>query len=166
MNKYLKHLMVFSLLVLLASLPSVVLAQDATPTSPVTDDQVNAVAHDLYCPVCENIPLDVCPTQACAQWRALIREKLELGWSTSQINDFFAEQYGEKVLSVPSARGFNWALYILPPVIIISLISIGVLVAFLLVRRFKRKPGSIPQAPTSVTTEVLDEIEIDLQKER
>jgi len=166
MNKYLKHLMVFSLLVLLVSLPGVVLAQDATPTSPVTDDQVNAVAHDLYCPVCENIPLDVCPTQACAQWRALIREKLELGWSTSQINDFFAEQYGEKVLSVPSARGFNWALYILPPVIIISLISIGVLVAFLLVRRFKRKPGSIPQAPTSVTTEVLDEIEIDLQKER
>lgn len=166
MNKYLKHLLVFSLLVLLVSLPSVVLAQDATPTSPVSDDQVNAVAHDLYCPVCENIPLDVCPTQACAQWRALIREKLELGWSTSQINDFFAEQYGEKVLSVPSARGFNWALYILPPVIIISLISIGILFAYLLVRRFKRKPGSIPQAPTSVTTEVLDEIEKDLQKER
>ncbi|HPS41966.1 MAG TPA: cytochrome c-type biogenesis protein CcmH [Anaerolineaceae bacterium] len=166
MNKHSKLIGILFGLVLIACLPSVVLAQDATPISPVTDDLVNAVAHDLYCPVCENIPLDVCPTQACAQWRALIREKLELGWSTSQINDFFAEQYGEKVLSVPSARGFNWALYILPPVIIISLISIGVLVAYLLVRRFKQKPGSIPQAPTSVTTEVLDEIEQDLQKER
>ena len=38
------------------------LAQDA----PVTDDEVNEVARDLYCPVCENTPLDVCPTQACA----------------------------------------------------------------------------------------------------
>ena len=40
-------------------------AQEATPI-PVTDDQVNAIAHDLYCPVCENTPLDVCGTQACA----------------------------------------------------------------------------------------------------
>src|SRR5260221_3230838 len=44
-------------------------AQDATPPGPVTDNDVNRVARQLYCPVCENIPLDVCPTQACAQWR-------------------------------------------------------------------------------------------------
>ena len=49
-----------------------VYAQDDSPT----DDEVNAVASQLYCPVCENIPLDVCPTQACEQWRATIREKL------------------------------------------------------------------------------------------
>jgi cytochrome c-type biogenesis protein CcmH/NrfF len=53
-------------------------AQDTEPTGP-TDDEVNAIAKQLYCPVCENIPLDVCPTQACAQWRDLIREKLARG---------------------------------------------------------------------------------------
>ena len=81
----------------------VVLAQDPTPVT-VTDDQVNAVAKQLYCPVCENIPLDVCPTQACAQWRDLIREKLAAGWSEKQIKDYFVAQYGERVLAAPPAR--------------------------------------------------------------
>ena len=34
----------------------------------VTDDQVNEIAREVYCPVCENTPLDVCDTQACADW--------------------------------------------------------------------------------------------------
>ena len=49
-------------------------AQEPTPSA----NEVNAVAKQLYCPVCENVPLDVCPTQACAQWRATIREKLSV----------------------------------------------------------------------------------------
>lgn len=82
----------------------------------ITDDDVNAVAKGLYCPVCENIPLDVCPTQACKQWRATIREKLTLGWSTSEIEQYFVDQYGDRVLATPPARGLNWLVYILPPV--------------------------------------------------
>jgi cytochrome c-type biogenesis protein CcmH len=93
------------------------LAQD---TQPVTDDQINEVARQLYCPVCENISLDVCPTQACAQWRDLIREKLEAGWTTAQIKDYFATQYGDRVLPEPPKKGLNWLVYILPPVMIIG----------------------------------------------
>lgn len=86
-------------------------AQNPTPS----DDEVNAIAKQLYCPVCENIPLDVCPTQACAQWRDLIREKLAAGWSEQQIKDYFAAQYGDRVLAQPPRRGLNWMVYILPP---------------------------------------------------
>lgn len=93
------------------------IAQEKTP---VTDDQINEVARQLYCPVCENIPLDVCPTQACAQWRALIKEKLEAGWSMDQIKDYFAVQYGDRVLGEPPRKGFNWLVYILPPVMILA----------------------------------------------
>lgn len=82
----------------------------------VSDNEVNSVAKQLYCPVCENIPLDVCPTQACFQWRELIRQKIGLGWSTDQIKQYFAVQYGDRVLSVPPTRGLNWLVYILPPV--------------------------------------------------
>ncbi len=82
----------------------------------ITDDDVNAVAKGLYCPVCENIPLDVCPTQACKQWRATIREKLTLGWSTREIEQYFVDQYGDRVLATPPAHGLNWLVYILPPV--------------------------------------------------
>ena len=34
-------------------------AQDGFPT----DDDVNKIAKQLYCPVCESTPLDVCPTE-------------------------------------------------------------------------------------------------------
>jgi len=94
-----------------------VFAQD---TVPVTEDEVNEVARGLYCPVCENIPLDVCPTQACSQWRDLIREKLEAGWTKEQIKEYFATQYGDRVLPEPPKRGINWLVYILPPAMILG----------------------------------------------
>lgn len=94
------------------------LAQESQPSTP-SDDQVNAVAKQLYCPVCENVPLDVCPTTACAQWRALIREKLAAGWSENQIKEYFVQQYGDRVLATPPAHGINWLVYIVPPVAIV-----------------------------------------------
>ena len=50
-------------------------AQDGFPT----DDDVNKIAKQLYCPVCESTPLDVCPTEACRQWREVIRTMLADG---------------------------------------------------------------------------------------
>lgn len=88
------------------------LAQAPTPS----DDEVNAIAKEMYCPVCENIPLDVCPTTACHEWRELIRLKLSEGWSAQQIKDYFAAQYGDRVLAEPPRRGLNWLVYILPGV--------------------------------------------------
>lgn len=112
-------LTILAILVLTLLTEGVVLAQEPTPSTP-TDDQVNAIAKQLYCPVCENIPLDVCPTQACAQWRALIREKLAQGWTEDQIKTYFVEQYGDRVLATPPARGLNWLVYIMPPLVILA----------------------------------------------
>jgi len=92
-------------------------AQTPNPSTP-TDDQVNAIAKQLYCPVCENIPLDVCGTQACEQWRELIRLKITEGWNEKQIKDYFVAQYGDRVLATPPASGLNWLVYIVPPLII------------------------------------------------
>ena len=106
-------------LVLTIAVASSGAAQESEPNTP-SDDEVNAVAKQLYCPVCENVPLDVCPTQACAQWRDLIREKLSQGWSEAQIKTYFVEQYGDRVLATPPARGLNWLVYIIPPVAILA----------------------------------------------
>jgi cytochrome c-type biogenesis protein CcmH len=97
------------ILILLLVLPAS--AQEATPS----DDEVNAIAKQIYCPVCENTPLDVCPTKACAQWREIIRLKLADGWSAEEIKQYFVEQYGDQVLAAPPARGLNWLIYIFPP---------------------------------------------------
>jgi len=112
-------------------------AQGNQPNQP-SDDAVNAIAKQLFCPVCENIPLDVCGTQACAQWRELIREKLGQGWSEAQIKQYFVDQYGDRVLATPPARGLNWLVYLVPPVAILA----G---AYILFRAFSMWRAQAPQ---------------------
>ena len=113
----------FSIIVLVALISlsplAVVSAQETDPNYP-TEDEVNAIARQLYCPVCENVPLDVCGTQACAQWRELIREKLVEGWTEDEIKEYFSNQYGDRVLSEPPARGLNWLVYVIPPLVFIA----------------------------------------------
>lgn len=106
-------------------------AQQSTPS----DNDVNAIAKEMFCPVCENIPLDVCPTQACAQWRELIRLKLSQGWSEDDIRSYFAEQYGDRVLAAPPLQGFNWVFYVLLGVFAIF----AVVVYIRVVRNLKAK---------------------------
>jgi cytochrome c-type biogenesis protein CcmH len=119
------------------------LAQDPNPGVP-NDDQVNAIAKQLYCPVCENIPLDVCGTQACAQWRELIREKLGQGWSEAQIKQYFVAQYGDRVLATPPARGLNWLVYLVPPIAIAA----GVFILYRALKALAWKQPT-PQAPVT-----------------
>jgi cytochrome c-type biogenesis protein CcmH len=140
---------------------NVVLAQEPTPSSP-TDDQVNAVAKQLYCPVCENVPLDVCGTQACAQWRALIREKLDQGWSEEEIKFYFMDQYGDRVLAEPPRRGLNWLVYIVPPLVFIA----GVFVLFRGLRAWRQfQPESEIQSPGAAEPEETDEYIARLEEE-
>jgi cytochrome c-type biogenesis protein CcmH len=151
-------------LVLAILLRGIVFAQDPTPS----DDQVNAVAKQLYCPVCENTPLDVCPTEACRQWRDLIRQQLSEGRSEDQIKQYFVENYGARVLAEPPRQGLNWLVYLLPPVIILA----G---AVFLVRSLREwtKPRAAPADPggaggeTSASKdEYVERLEEELKKRR
>lgn len=108
-----------------------VLAQDTTP---VTDDEVNAIAKQLFCPVCESTPLDVCPTEACRDWREQIRTMLSEGKSEDEILQYFTDQYGDKVRSTPPATGLNWLVYLLPPAVIL----IGAIVLFRSLKEWTR----------------------------
>jgi cytochrome c-type biogenesis protein CcmH len=128
-------------LVLVLAVAGTVAAQEPEPS----DDEVNAIAKQLYCPVCENIPLDVCPTQACEQWRGTIRDKLALGWNETQIKQYFADQYGDRVLATPPAKGLNWIIYVLPPAAIL-------LGAVFLVRAF-RSWTRVEEVETKVSME-------------
>jgi cytochrome c-type biogenesis protein CcmH len=114
----------------------VVQAQDQPPVNP-SDDQVNAIAKGLYCPVCENTPLDVCPTQACAQWRELIRERLVAGWTEVEIKNYFVAQYGDRVLAQPPASGLNWLVYIIPPLAMIG----GIYILYRALRAWRQTPA-------------------------
>jgi cytochrome c-type biogenesis protein CcmH len=121
----------------------VVSAQAPTPSA----DDVNRIARQLFCPVCENTPLDVCPTQACAQWRELIRQKLAEGWTDEQIRQYFVDQYGARVLSEPPRTGLNWLVYLVPPVLFV----VGI---YILVRALRSMRAiSVAEAPETVSGE-------------
>lgn len=83
-----------------------VFAQAPTPT----DNDVNAIAKQLFCPVCESTPLDVCPTEACRQWRELIREMLADGKSEAEIKQYFVEHFGARVLNEPPNKLASYAI--------------------------------------------------------
>jgi cytochrome c-type biogenesis protein CcmH len=92
-------------LVLTGLIAGVAFAQD-TPT----DDEVNKIAKQLFCPVCESTPLDVCPTEACRQWRELIREMLADGKSEAEIKQYFVEHFGARVLNEPPNKLASYAV--------------------------------------------------------
>lgn len=116
------------------------------PGTDVTDDEVNAIASDLYCPICENVPLDVCPTQACADWRAEIRDLLNAGRTEADVQDYFVERYGVRVLGEPPRTGFTGLVWVLP---IVGL-AIGVLFlgrTMFQMRRATTSPAASQPAP-------------------
>jgi cytochrome c-type biogenesis protein CcmH len=151
-------LLAFGLFAILALLIPAQLAFAQKPTP--SDDEVNRIAHQLYCPVCENTPLDVCPTEACRQWRDLIRQQLSEGWSEARIKQYFVDQYGARVLAEPPRTGLNWLVYILPPLIILA----G---AFLLVRAMRSwsKPPASEQPEETVNEVPKDEYVARLEEE-
>jgi cytochrome c-type biogenesis protein CcmH len=161
-----KTLLVTLLLVGLASIAAQsVWAQGTGPGGAVTDDDVNRIAKQLFCPVCENVPLDVCPTQACKQWRATIREKLEAGWSEQQIKDYFAQQYGERVLAQPSTRGLNLFIWLIPPIAIAG----GALVWWRFIRGMTQRrpaPATADSPPPVADDKYAALLEKELEKRR
>jgi cytochrome c-type biogenesis protein CcmH len=88
-------------------------AQQRSP-SEISDDEVNAIARKIYCPVCEGIPLDTCPTLACIDWREEIRLQLAKGRTEAEIMDHFIRQYGDAVAAEPPRRGLNWLVWLAP----------------------------------------------------
>jgi cytochrome c-type biogenesis protein CcmH len=138
---------------------AVVYAQAADPA----DDEVNAIAKQLYCPVCPNTPLDVCETQACKDWRAQIRDQLAAGWSEERIIDYFVTQYGERVLAEPGRKGFTSLVWVLPVIAVL----LGLAVVWQVLRSWRSRQDL--QVETSISTpqvspEILKRIEQELQE--
>lgn len=107
---------------LLAALPA--LAQQRQ--TPVTADEVNAIAKKMFCPVCENIPLDTCGTAACDDWRNEIRIYLEQGMSEQEIINDFVMRFGDRVVGTP-LDPFLRALSVVTPWVLIGLAALVVL---------------------------------------
>ncbi len=155
-----------ALVISLVLLARVADAQDSgtpVPQRQVTSDDVNRIARQMYCPVCENEPLDACRTAACQQWRAQIAQMLSEGQTEDQIKQYFVDRYGLRVLAQPPAEGNSLLLWVLP---IVGLVA-GAVYVFLLMRRMRARAAAAPSTPiTPAKTsgdEYVDRVEQDLK---
>lgn len=148
--------LILFVILLVVTAPSAI-APTVPPASSL-DDETMRVAKSLYCPVCPGVPLDVCETQACQQWRALIREKLGAGDTPAQIEQYFVSNYGERVLGAPTPEGFNLTIYVAP------LLAIGLGLVFLLFAARRWMATRVAGPPVTTSNEFRERIERELKE--
>ena len=76
------------------------------------DEQTAAIAKQLKCPVCQNIPVAYSQSQLADEMRGVIREKVAQGESEAAIIQYFIDRYGEDVLLEPRREGFSLLLWV------------------------------------------------------
>ena len=156
----------------LVGAPVVVQAQAANPTAApvgeataapggeVTADQVNAVARELWCPLCSGVRLDACELKACEQMKEMIAIKLAEGADLETIKAYFVEQYGPQVLGEPPRSGFNLLAWVLP---VVGLIVAGFVFWRMTARMVRRSAQPAAVAAPRATSD--DDYERKLEEE-
>lgn len=109
-------------------------ARPAYADDPLAAKQLE-VERQLGCPICTNLPLNVCDNQICQQMKGVIHDRLAAGDSSDQVVAYFVSRYGEGILLTPPRQGFNLAVWYLP---ILALI-VGAAIVWAFVRRSLRR---------------------------
>jgi len=107
----------------------------------VSDADVNVVASQLRCVVCQSLSVADSPSEMAAQMRHLVRERLAAGETPDQVVRYFVEKYGDWILLAPPRRGFTLLVWLLPPVAVL----LGLAVAVRRVRAWTRRPAPIAE---------------------
>src|SRR5690242_14909158 len=79
----------FTMTVLLTLLMSLGLTSAVAFADDSVNDKQLQIERQLGCPICTNLPLNICDNQICANMKGVIRQKLDAGESPSQIVDYF-----------------------------------------------------------------------------
>jgi cytochrome c-type biogenesis protein CcmH len=133
----------------------------AAAASEVTADQVNAVARELWCPLCSGVRLDACELKACEQMKEMIAIKLAEGEDVESIKAYFIEQYGPQVLGEPPRSGFNLLAWVLPVLGVV----VGGFFFWRMTSRMVRSSSHPTAAPAPRNAATEDEYERKLEEE-
>ncbi len=156
-----------AVVVLLFCLALMVPAAQAQEAPTPTLDQIQSVARELYCPLCNGVRLDNCELQACIQMRQVISVRLAAGASKEQIKDEFVAQYGPVVLGEPPREGLNWLIWLLPAAALIG----GSIWIIRSLRGWTKAPAAAPAGPRAAAASgdaandrFLAQVDADLQE--
>jgi cytochrome c-type biogenesis protein CcmH len=102
--------------------------------------RVSHIASEVRCPTCEGLSAEQSDAPASQAIRALIRDKVDAGYSDKQILAYLVDRYGQDILLRPRSNGVSalvWAL----PVAGLVLALAGLVFAFARWRRRRGAPG-------------------------
>ena len=126
--------------------------------------RAQAIDRSLICPICPGETIDQSQVELAKQMRAVVREKLALGWTSNQIQQFFVERYGAGVLAAPPRRGFDLVAWVVPPVAVL----VGIVGLWLALRSLRGRSTDTPQPSANDANESLDQYlaQVDKSLER
>ncbi len=98
---------------------------------------------EVIAPCCWSQQVSVHQSPAADEMRTDIRRRLESGQSHDEIIEAYLAQYGDRILAVPPAKGFNYLLFVVPPVLLLGTAAFVVIV----VRKFtgRTAPADAPE---------------------
>ena len=125
-------------------------AASAAPAGRATQQEVEEA---LTCQCGCGLTVHACNHLQCGSGEPMkkeIADKLAAGQSTEEIVASFRARYGEKVLSAPTFRGFNWLAWITPFAVVLA----GALGMTLVIRRWVRAPKPAGPVPAAASDEL------------
>jgi len=127
---------------LLALVAVLALAAPTAATAATPRTTLGDVENEVMCPVC-GTPLNVAESPQANRERDFIRAEVAQGKTKDEIKRDLVAQYGPNVLALPdSGDGVNWAVYVVPAVIVLA--ALGALLLF--VPRWRRRSTTAPAA--------------------
>jgi cytochrome c-type biogenesis protein CcmH len=119
----------------IAALPALAVQPDERLADPALEARARAISTELRCMVCQNQSIDDSDAGLARDLRVLVRERLVLGESNSEVLDYLVDRYGEYVLLKPRFEWHTLALWLAGPVLLVG----GLVGAFLAHRRQRRE---------------------------
>lgn len=127
---------------MLSSLVLALTVAVAQPDPAAIERQAKELEAKLIAPCCWSQQVSVHQSPASDEIKAAVRRMLADGKTPQQILDIYVEEYGDRILAEPPARGFNAALYVAPWIFLVA--SVGLVVV--VIKRLRTPGTAVPVA--------------------
>jgi cytochrome c-type biogenesis protein CcmH len=134
----------------------------SSPRNQTLDEQVQDVASQLKCPVCQGESVANSPALIAQQMRGVIRQQLQSGKSEQEVISYFVDRYGEQIAWSPPWQGFTLLAWLVPIVLLLG----GVLLLFFILRDWHvaSRSHAIPEGEAELAN--IDDAELEHYREQ
>lgn len=147
---------------LAAALALTVLTIPALASAAQPRTTLNDVEGEVMCPICGTL-LELADSPQAQREKAFISGLIAEGKTRAQVKDALVAQYGQEVLALPKASGFDLSAYLVP-VIGFAIAAAALAVGVLRWRRHDGPPGSDPPTTSGPTGDDAERLDADLAR--